>query len=134
MDRILPLQYTYIRLVVRKLERRPRHSKKLNVVFQPKIFSFSFLAGYQPGKRYNKIIFLKTIMHKGKLQNLVAILSILDCCLEIWPLTEISSETAQRWFNLTPSLETSFDSQKYYLPFQPPPFAISQHLATPQSI
>ena len=96
-------------------------------------FSLS-LAGYQPGKRYNKIIFFKTIMHKGKLQNLVAILSILDCCLEIWPLTEISSETAQRWFNLTPSLETSFDSQKYYLPFQPPPFAISQHLATPQSI
>lgn len=41
-------------------------------------FSLS-LAGYQPGKRY-KIIFLKTIKHKGKLQNLVAIFSILDCC------------------------------------------------------
>ena len=42
-------------------------------------FSLS-LAGYQTGKRYNKIIFLKTIKHKGKLQNLVAIFSILDCC------------------------------------------------------
>ena len=42
-------------------------------------FSLS-LAGYQPGKRYNKIIFLKTVKNKGKLQNLVATFSILDCC------------------------------------------------------
>ena len=39
---------SYIRLVVRKLERRPRHSKKLNVVFQPKIFSFfSWLSAWE---------------------------------------------------------------------------------------